>query len=90
MTLLIDSSVLFDLERDDKVILKRVKEISKAHPGQAFISFMTYTEFLYGIEGKPDEKKAKAKEFVWKFSIINTTNETALWLAYLKHKYDRL
>ncbi|VVB81753.1 tRNA(fMet)-specific endonuclease VapC [uncultured archaeon] len=90
MTLLLDSSVLFELEKDNKTIVNRLKEMSAGHPARACISFMSSVEFLYGIEEKSDEEKAEAKEFLWKFCVLHTTNETAAWLAYLKHKYDKL
>lgn len=90
MTLLLDSSVLFELEKDNKAILNKLEKISAAHPARACISFMTCAEFLYGIEEKGDDKKAEAKQFLWKFCLLHTTNETAMWLAYLKHKYDKL
>jgi len=90
VTLLLDSSVLFELEKDNKSIVNKLKEMFAAHPARACISFMSSVEFLYGIEEKSDEKKAEAKEFLWEFCVLHTTNETAMWLAYLKHKYDRL
>jgi len=50
---------------------------------------MTYVEFLYGIEDQSYEKRARAIGFLMNFRVLHTTNETALLLSALKHRYDR-
>jgi len=89
MTLLIDTSVLIDLENNVPHIKQRLQELSKSHPNPACISSITYVEFLTGIENHPEEKKAEAIAFIWRFPVLQTTNETAMWLSHLKCKYRK-
>jgi len=85
MTLLLDTSILVALEREDSFVKKKIGELSESKP--PFISFISLFEFLYGLESLPLEKKANLKKFLWKFSVLHTTNETAMWLSYLKYCY---
>jgi predicted nucleic acid-binding protein len=87
LTLLVDSSVLLDLEKRHKETIQKMAKLSEQHPQAPRVSFMTYFEFLYGIENRPIEEKAVAQEFIRNFSVVHTTNETALLLASLKQKY---
>ena len=90
MTLLLDSSVLFELENGDAKLSHSLEQISKQHKKRPCISFISLVEFLYGYEGLAIEKKVKSKEFIWKFPVLQTTNATAVLLSALKYKYDRL
>lgn len=89
MTLLLDTSILIDLERGDKKTQERLHELSKIHPHPAMLSFMTYVEFLVGIEGLPLTKKASLKEFLMEFPVLHTTNQTAIILSTIKHKCNK-
>ncbi len=89
MTLLIDTSVLIELEHENEQTLSKLGSISREHPERAAISFITYAEFLTGLEKEPLQRKAEAKKFLWKFRILHTTNETALWLAHLRSNYRK-
>lgn len=87
MTLLLDTSVLIDLESGEPSVVEKITRLSQQHSAPAHISFMTYVEFLVGFENASDERKAQGRAFVWKFPLLNTTTETALWLVHLKNKY---
>ncbi len=89
MTLLLDSSVLFQIEKGDMKLLERVEALGKQHPGRPSISFMTLVEYLVGCESAPMEKKAQAQEFLWKFAVLHTTNATAWLLSSLKYRYTK-
>ena len=86
---MLDSSVLFELEKGVKKTLDKVESIVTDSSIPICISFMTLTEFLVGAETRNLENKAKLKKFLWQFSILHTTNETALILAKLKFDYDK-
>jgi predicted nucleic acid-binding protein len=90
MTLILDSSVLFELEKENRQLLEKLENLSKSHKGALHVSFMSLVEFLLGYEALSFEKKAKAKEFIWSFSVIHTTNSTASLLSALKYKYTKL
>lgn len=90
MTLLLDSSILFELEKDNKKVIDALEQITKQHKGRLYISFISTVEFLLGYEALSFDKKTKAKEFIWRFDTLQTTNATAILLSALKYKYDRL
>lgn len=86
MTLLLDTSILIELEKENRDILSSIERLSKKHE-RPFISFMSLVEFLTGYGMLSLEKKVKAKKFIWQFPILHTTNSTAAILSSLKYKY---
>ncbi len=88
MNLIFDTSVLIELDRGNKEIIEKISNIRKFYPAPAKISFISYFEFLYGLEGKSEKNKNKSKEFIEEFNIINTSKETANLLIKLKHNYE--
>lgn len=88
LTFIFDTSILIALERKDKSVLQKLKELALLDEGVPCISFATQVEFLIGIENAPRQSKASLKELLWSFQVLHTTNETALNLAILKCKYD--
>ena len=88
MNLIIDSSVLIDIERRDKEVIEKLGELKKLYPATPKISFMTYFEFLYGLRKKSIKNKNKALAFLGLFEIIHTTNKTANFLVLFKDKYE--
>lgn len=89
MTLILDTSILIDLEKGNQETTHKIETLSRIHPSQPCISFMTYTEFLIGMETVGEKKKAKLYEFLMNFTVMHTTRETALILSRLKHDYDK-
>lgn len=90
MSLILDSSIIFQMEKGDKKIIELVESLSEKYSELPRISFMSLVEFLVGYEGHNLEKKVRAKEFIWKFPVLHTTNTTAFLLSSLKYKYTRL
>ena len=89
MTLLLDSSILIALEKEDAKLVGKLEQLSREHNSPLHISFMSLVEFLVGYEGLSMEKKVKSKEFIWKFPVLHTTNATALLLSKLKYDYAK-
>jgi len=87
MTLLLDTSILIELERENRDILSSIERLSGKRDERPFISFTSLVEFLTGYEMLSLEKKVKAKKFIWQFPVLHTTNSTAAILSSLKHKY---
>ncbi len=87
--LLLDTSVLVALEREDPAVEAKMKELAKIHPGPAYISFMTFFEFIFGMEGLEKDEKSELIKFVWSFSVLHTTNATAWLLSHLAYKYKK-
>lgn len=89
MTLVLDTSVLIDLEKGSKDVIARIKELSKTHNGPAVIAFINYFEFLFGIRERNPKNKEKALSFINKFGVLKVNKETAQILSDLKYKYDK-
>jgi predicted nucleic acid-binding protein len=88
MSLILDTSTLIAIERADRTVLGKLKELSATHPGIPQIAFITHFEFLYGLREKTPRNKAKALALLNKFDILQTTRKTAEILVELKHATD--
>lgn len=90
MILVFDTSIVVDLERKNKITLNKIYKIIKLHPDPAKITFITYYEFLNGLEKKNVKNKEAALEFINNFEVLRITKKTAEMLSGLKIKYDKL
>ena len=90
MTLAFDTSVIIDIERRDKKVLERLKELSEIHPAPASIAFITYFEFIHGLHIKSPKNREKSLAFIEIFHFLEPTKKTAVILSDLKYKYDKL
>ena len=90
MILVFDTSIIVDIERNNIDIINKIKKLIKLHPSEAKITFITYYEFLKGVEKRKIKNKEKAIEFINKFGLLDINKRTAEILAELKIKYDRL
>ena len=88
MTLVFDSSIIIEIERRNRDIIEKLKELRKLHPAPPKISFVSYFEFLYGLRKKSPKNKIKSEEFLQLFETIQTTLSTASFLVRLKEKYE--
>ena len=76
MILVLDTSIIIDLERKNKITLDKIYKIIKLHSDPAKITFITYYEFLNGIERKNIKNKEAAMEFINNFEILQITKKT--------------
>jgi|SRR3989344_5573100 len=90
MILVLDTSIVVDMGRNNKETLNKIYKIIKLHSDPAKITFITYYEFLNGLKKKNIKNKDKALEFINNFEILRITKKTAEILSELKIKYDRL
>mgnify|MGYP001561566809 CR=1 FL=1 len=86
--LILDTSVVIELERKNQQVISQIEELKKQEPGNPKISFMTYFELLEGIAKKAEHNKEKAQSFIELFEIIQTTNATAKKLVELRQKHE--
>ncbi len=89
MTLVLDTSILIDIERKDKSIIEKLHSLALVHPDPAKITFVTQFEFLLGIKKKSFQHKEQLMNFLNNFVILHTTRITAEILSDLKQKYDK-
>ena len=88
MSLLIDTSVLIDIEKRRKETLTRLLELKKIHPAKPRLSFISYFEFLFGLRNRSPRNKEKAQSYLDKFEIVHTNDSCVKNLVYLKEKYE--
>lgn len=87
MILLLDTSVIIDLENKNKATIEKLAKLKKSYPEVPKISFITYFEFIYGIRKKQPHNKEKLVVFIELFDVVQTTKATANILSMLKEKY---
>ncbi|MBM3233084.1 type II toxin-antitoxin system VapC family toxin [Candidatus Pacearchaeota archaeon] len=87
MRLVLDTSIIIELERKNKAIEMQIEDLRKIHPFPPQISFYTYFEFLEGIVKKSDKNKLRSQQFISLFEILQTSSATANHLVLLKQKY---
>ena len=87
MYLIFDTSILIDLERENKKTIHLISEIKKSYLIPPKITFITYCEFLHGIRKRSPGNKAQAEAYLELFEMIPTTKKTAKTLSQLKNKY---
>ena len=88
MILVFDTSILIELDRGNKEIIRKLSDMRKVYPANAKISFVSYFEFLYGLRNKLEKNKYKSMDFIEKFDIIQTSKDTANLLINLKQNYE--
>lgn len=89
MTLILDTSVIIDIEKKDERILEKMKELIEIHPTAASITFINYFEFIHGLQRKSPKNKEKALAFIEMFDFLEPTKRTATILSDLKYKYEK-
>ena len=89
MALVLDTSVLVDIERKREETIKKLDEISKSHFLPPRITFISYFEFYEGIIEKNIKNKNILMVFINKFMCLRASSRTAEILANLKHKYEK-
>ncbi len=88
MGLILDTSILIDIEKNILNTISQIKDISKNNSGNASISFMTYSESYFGILGKHLHNQELHLRRLNLFNCVNATKDTGKNLAELKYKYE--
>ncbi len=88
MNLILDTSIVIEIEKRNIEVIKKLKELRKLYPSPPKISFISYFEFLYGIRNKSIKNKEKSLIFLNNLEVLHTTNRTADILVLLKEKYE--
>ena len=89
MNLVLDTSVLINLERKDKHTIEQIKALIERYPAPASITFMNYFEYLHGLNIKSPKNKETSISFIEKFQCLQTTKKSAAILSHLKHTYEK-
>jgi len=90
MKFIIDTSILADLEKGETAVSKRLLAVTGNLDLSAYnITFVNLFEFLFGIKLRSPKNQQIALEFIDKFWVLHTSNETSKILANLRFKYDK-
>ena len=89
MSLVFDTSILIAIERNDKEILEKLKELRIIYSSSPKITFVTYFEYLVGLKIRKNKGYYNNLLFLKKFNVLQTTNSTSEILSDLKIKYDK-
>ncbi len=89
MTILLDTSILIDIERNHQPTVIKITELSKEHPLPPKISFITDFEYRIGLQRKTIPNRQAALNFLQNFILILPTKYTSQLLANLKYKYEQ-
>ncbi|MBD3203638.1 PIN domain-containing protein [Candidatus Woesearchaeota archaeon] len=90
MGLIIDTSVIIDIENKVESTIKKIYNLSRLHNEKGSISFITYYEFMYGIKKKSIKNQQRLILKIKKYKLLNTTEKTPEIILELKYKYDKL
>lgn len=90
MILVLDTSIVIDLDNRARNIEERLVSLRLAYPDVPKISFMTYFEFVFGLRKRQPHNKLKSLAFIENFDVLQTTKITANILSGLKMKYGSL
>lgn|SRR3989338_3499608 len=88
MSIVLDTSILIDLERKAPLTITKLETITTLYPSPAKITVISAFEFQLGIQRKTPKNKDKALSFLNNFVTLHTSDKTAAILANLKFKYD--
>ena len=89
MSLLLDTSIIIRLEKNDKKTLEALSKLRESDPAPPSIAFISYFEFLSGLFEKNPKNKTKSMSFIELFAFLNPTKTTASILADIKYKYQK-
>ena len=89
MSVILDTSILIELQRGDQTVRREIQSLSRRFPATPSITFLNVFEYLVGIRTLT-KRKAQAIKLLENFEVINTTAKTAEVMASLRSKYDKL
>ncbi len=82
MGYVLDTSVLIEIENDNKAVLAWLSSLDE---DEAFITFFSYCEFFYGFMNKSEINQKKAQEQLAKYHLLLPTQKTAHIFCQLIH-----
>src|SRR3970040_3063054 len=89
MSVILDTSILIELQRGDQTVRREIQSLSRRFPATPSITFLNVFEYLVGIR-RLTKRKAEAIKLLENFEVINTRAKTAEVMASLRSKYDKL
>ena len=84
MDIVIDTSVLIEIEKNNKSVISKIGNLEMMN-GEIYITSPTYSEFYLGLLKLSEEKREKGKQRLDKYKILNTTKNSSKLLAEMKN-----
>ena len=89
MTLVLDTSILIDIEHNNKKTIDILKQLRAEHQDIPHIALINHFEFLIGLKEKKPHNEARGLHFLELFPVLAANKLTSKHLADLKYKYDK-
>ena len=85
MDYILDTSILIEIENDNKEIISKIaKQTDKS--SNLFITYFGFCEYFYGHTKKNKKNKEKILERLEKYSLINTSKDSAIIFCETKNE----
>ncbi len=78
MNFIIDTSILIEIENDNKRILEEIAMLKETPLSDLGITFFSFCEFYFGAMEKSEKNKEKVLERLSQYSLLNTTKRTGI------------
>ena len=89
MGIVIDTSVLIEIEKNNQVVLLKLDKLGSLK-GEIHITSPTYAEFYLGLLKLSKEKFEKEKQRLNNYRLLNTTKNSSRLLAEIKHDISKI
>ena len=90
MALILDTSVLIDLDNQDANTLQNMKQLQVRYRLPIKVTFMSYFEFYDGLQNKAPPKLPRSLVFLELFETLLPTKQTARIISQLKHNHPTM
>jgi Predicted nucleic acid-binding protein, contains PIN domain len=88
MTLILDTTILVELESGNSSVIEHLKRSRLKHPDDLAITFATFSEFYYGALNRSKNKQNETLEWLRTFKLLNTTENSARLFAEIKRSLE--
>jgi len=89
MDFLLDTSVLIEVENNNKKVIDEITNLIADYDSNFFISFFTFCEFYSGSINKSDKNKEKTVQMLDDYGLLNTSKKIALLSCEIKNKLKK-
>lgn len=86
MGLVIDTSVLIEIENNNQEIINKINQLKNAPNTELYITIFTFCEFYYGAMNKSEKNKERARERLGHYTLLPTTPQSGIIFCDLLHQ----
>ncbi len=89
MAIILDSNILIELERNNKEIIEKIREISKFHKTKPFVASVSISEVMCGAFKQNIKKQLTILENFKDYNILNTSFSSSMIMANFAHVLNK-